>query len=383
MNYFKLITLSAIFATASALAAPAESITITVSGKPATEGKLAVGGTRTLVAVTTPADASDPVTWSSSEPDIIAFDKTVAGKIRGMRPGTTVITAKAGAASAQYTVTVSLKDPKVGQYFFSDNTWEASGIVSGKTCVGVIFYIDPNDKRTGKIVSLDEAPNLKWSSEDATSPAAENALNGWDNLAKISAIPGWQNDFDAEAWCVDKNVADVKWYLPALDELRQLFAASCGLRWVESGADEAAGEINNWTGNSVTMLPGDNIDPYPAERAAFNQYFTKIGATPLTADKYWSSTEFGEQFAQFLSFEGGYSNLQPKQYFHICRTRAIATFSEKGFLSAVSDIAVDAPAADAPVEYYNLQGVRIPANALTPGLYIRRQGPATTKVLIK
>lgn len=38
---------------------------------------------------------------------------------------------------------------------------------------------------------------------------------------------------------------------------------------------------------------------------------------------------------------------------------------------------------DAPVEYYNLQGVRVPADYLTPGIYIRRQGSKTNKVLIK
>lgn len=37
----------------------------------------------------------------------------------------------------------------------------------------------------------------------------------------------------------------------------------------------------------------------------------------------------------------------------------------------------------APVEYYNIQGIRIAPEALTPGLYIRRQGDKTTKVVIK
>ena len=43
-----------------------------------------------------------------------------------------------------------------------------------------------------------------------------------------------------------------------------------------------------------------------------------------------------------------------------------------------SDIAVDD---NAPVEYYNLQGVRVenPAN----GLYIRRQGSKAEKVIVR
>ena len=49
--------------------------------------------------------------------------------------------------------------------------------------------------------------------------------------------------------------------------------------------------------------------------------------------------------------------------------------------SGIEDIIVDADTSDAPVEYYNLQGIRIenPAN----GIYIRRQGSSTTKVSIR
>lgn len=322
---------------------PVESVTIIVSNKPVTEGKLSVGGSRTLKAEVLPANATDKtVTWTTSDPTILAQDAANPAKIRGMRPGTAVVTAEAGGVKATYTVTVSLKDAKVGQYYFSDNTWEASGIVPGKTCVGVIFYLN-SDKRSGKIVSLDEAATLKWSTAAAPVPGATDALNGLANLAKIQAVDNWKEMFDAEAWCAAKTDGGIKWYLPAVDELRQLFAASCGLTWVESGANEANKEINNWTGASQTMLPGDNIDPYPTERAAFNAIFTKIGATPFTADKYWSSTQTNDDFAQFLSFEGGYSNQQPKQYFHVCRTRAIAEFSENKQTTGISDVQASQP----------------------------------------
>ena len=36
---------------------------------------------------------------------------------------------------------------------------------------------------------------------------------------------------------------------------------------------------------------------------------------------------------------------------------------------------------NAPVEYFNIQGMRVDAN--TPGLYIRRQGAKTQKIVIK
>lgn len=38
---------------------------------------------------------------------------------------------------------------------------------------------------------------------------------------------------------------------------------------------------------------------------------------------------------------------------------------------------------DAPVEYYNLQGIRVNGDNLTPGIYVRRQGCQVAKVLVK
>lgn len=49
--------------------------------------------------------------------------------------------------------------------------------------------------------------------------------------------------------------------------------------------------------------------------------------------------------------------------------------------TAIDDITVNG--SDAPVEYYNLNGIRVNADHLTPGLYIKRQGTKATKVLVK
>ena len=48
--------------------------------------------------------------------------------------------------------------------------------------------------------------------------------------------------------------------------------------------------------------------------------------------------------------------------------------------SAIEEITSDS---DAPVEYFNLQGIRVAADNLTPGIYVRRQGSEVTKILIK
>lgn len=50
--------------------------------------------------------------------------------------------------------------------------------------------------------------------------------------------------------------------------------------------------------------------------------------------------------------------------------------------SSINSVAAD-DAADTDVEYYNIQGMRVYNVANTPGLYIRKQGDKTEKVIIK
>lgn len=50
--------------------------------------------------------------------------------------------------------------------------------------------------------------------------------------------------------------------------------------------------------------------------------------------------------------------------------------------SAIDSIIVDGDE-DAPVEYFNIQGVRVNADRLVPGLYIVRQGSKASKIIVK
>ena len=52
-------------------------------------------------------------------------------------------------------------------------------------------------------------------------------------------------------------------------------------------------------------------------------------------------------------------------------------------IGAVDDIPIDDLDADHPVEYYNLQGMRIDADSLTPGIYIRRHNGKSEKIAIR
>lgn len=64
-------------------------------------------------------------------------------------------------------------------------------------------------------------------------------------------------------------------------------------------------------------------------------------------------------------------------------TPARADLIIKGETSAIDAITDTSNAADEEVEYFNLQGIRVDADNIPAGIYIRRQGKTTTKVVVK
>jgi hypothetical protein len=60
-------------------------------------------------------------------------------------------------------------------------------------------------------------------------------------------------------------------------------------------------------------------------------------------------------------------------------SKSLMSIETSGTLTGVDDVVVSD--ANAPVEYYNLNGVRVDGTA--PGLYIRRQGSTVTKVVVR
>lgn len=68
------------------------------------ELELSVGNSETLSAEVTPSDKQSVLTWTSSNPEIAAVSEN--GEVKGIAPGSTVITAQAGSRTAECKVTV-------------------------------------------------------------------------------------------------------------------------------------------------------------------------------------------------------------------------------------------------------------------------------------
>ena len=174
----------------------------------------------------------------------------------------------------------------------SEKTWKVGDYYNVNGKEGVVFWVDETGKH-GKIVSLDQN-KLHWctyeESKNGLSGITADKYDGMRNLQSIMKISDWRNKYPAFAWCADHGSG---WYLPALDELKELLLN-----------DDVRDKVNRALtkkGISV-MLPG-------------------IGEF----DHYWSSTEYDKWSAWYVDMSDGLANDDIKEYFSRC-VRAVAVF---------------------------------------------------------
>ena len=93
---------------------------------------------------------------------------------------------------------------------------------------GMVYKVTDNGLH-GMMVSLEEAAyywSKSWDEHSVTGATDEN--NGIINMNRIKQIVGWESTYPAFKWCDDMNigyVSDEKWYLPAINELNDLYVA--------------------------------------------------------------------------------------------------------------------------------------------------------------
>ncbi|MCC8071169.1 MAG: DUF4465 domain-containing protein [Bacteroidales bacterium] len=103
------------------------------------------------------------------------------------------------------------------------------------------------------------------------------------------------------------------------------------------------------------------------------------GSLTMVEDWTWLSLEeLGDVTGLVFTLETSqYDEYGPSTPYYFCLDNLGASNPE----SAISTIVATDP--NAPVEYYNLQGVRVAADRLTPGYYIVKQGNNVKKTLIR
>lgn len=259
------------------------------------------------------------MTWSSSNVNVAYVDQN--GNVTAVNVGQANITVAMGALSAVCPVEVTgvpaesvdldkdefktvvgksavlavtvLEEPGLGWYYYSDGTWSET-LASGKEVAGMIFLVN-SDGVSGKIMSIDEyespegEPYCQWGPVGIETGSVYD-LDGRLNMEVIASLPDWETDYIPFSWCAAKTDGGLEWYLPAKQELKQMFAGISGMRWMLSGADEAYGEVNDWPDGKSALQDA----AYSEARDWFNGRIAAVtGVTALTLDghAYWSSTE--------------------------------------------------------------------------------------------
>lgn len=170
------------------------------------------------------------------------------------------------AGALQQTVTVvqpAYIPPKVG--------YEVGDVVDeGK---GMVYWVDAADNKIAKAVSLTRIKGKLWST-DAASAGADKFVNGPANAEKLNDAK-----YEAAAWC---SAMGDGWYLPARDELVELFEIYNGKLAAET----------------TVAQPGSISDAEKAARTAFDAMLAAASADAMNTggdsangDSYWSSSE--------------------------------------------------------------------------------------------
>lgn len=110
---------------------------------------LTAGESGTLTATVTPADASDAVTWTSSDTSVATVDAN--GNVTAVSKGTATITAKAGDVSATCKVTVNCAHKNIVEVAEKDSTCKDQGWDAYKKCDDCEQLYDTSDKEIDAI----------------------------------------------------------------------------------------------------------------------------------------------------------------------------------------------------------------------------------------
>lgn len=239
------------------------------------------GSSKTVVITTTANEVTADYNagWLSVDANRQRIIYTAVAANETGKPRSAVVKLDAGEFAMEVTVNQLTKDEadvkilKVGQLT--------------EDGLGMIFWVNPDNRESGKAISLE-----RWGGNPFEASIhlhnAFSAVNGMENTALYTdAAPN-----DAAALCTSLGEG---WYLPASDELGDLFDAYNGI-----ARDNG---FTNATPNKIS-------DAEKTARASFDKMLTDLQGAVINAaaetgngESYWSSTENADgQKARYVRF---------------------------------------------------------------------------------
>lgn len=148
---------------------------------------------------------------------------------------------------------------------------------------GVVYWVNPDDENDFRVVALDQSGNLKWAANNnyvlgsgAQDQSARNGSDVWQLAKQYSdnktngASGTFATDFPAFSYCYEKTDGGVTkgtWFLPSLQELKDLYDAKGS---VESVITANGGTI--FLGSGYWSATESNLD---SDSAWVVYFFTK------------------------------------------------------------------------------------------------------------
>lgn len=160
-----------------------------------------------LTATVTPADAEDgELEWSSSDPEVASVDEN--GNISSLKPGTAVITAKAGSKSATCNVSVS-KIYNAGTDQMEPSRWTSN------FSEAVLNVLAPSGSYGAIYAQYNADLNLYFSTDNGWAIRLDKRLTGYKfvispEMLKVSDVGGVKVKFEIENEFVLKATVDGK-----------------------------------------------------------------------------------------------------------------------------------------------------------------------------
>ena len=260
----------------------------------------------------------------------------------------------------------------------TDGTGTESGIASVENAsnlvikqIVVTFYSGTNSNIT---VSMGNEPNSVKGSEDATDYKT-TGINVAESAVAITGTGSGKvytyTPADNYKYFALKSTSTVK-----ISSIEIYYKEKPAAPVIKDGDVEIAESIEFEGDSKVVYLD------LPEGVNAYYKFEVAEEATPAEAPRRAAHTP-AEGFTQYVHADGitltdnGTLHVYTEKDGAVSETRKVAV-TKTGDTTAIEAIEADTTA---PVEYFNLQGIRVenPEN----GLYIRRQGSKTTKVLVK
>lgn len=274
-----------------------------------------------------------------------------------------VVTAEDGSKSVVYTSDAGYKGDSSGKYyyFYADNSKYTYGSAWGSDYIAISSYEYYSNSYNYLYIYL---PTDTWADVEAYDTWVYTYGNTSGTYSEWASTP--------VKWNLDKKQMLIPNFLGSNQDLLVVYDDEA-IKSVWSLSDYFSTGLEDSWGSAYSLFYDDSETP----ELALYPWFDDVATSEMYIYPSYGLQALASQYEDIVicawtNYETGLSHESQYEYYY---------FYLPEELSGVRSITVDN--SNAPVEFYNLNGVRVNESNMAPGLYIRRQGTEASKVIVK